>query len=1097
MKTPSRHLSDTLAESFPPWIQERGDALRARGQVEIVGSSADDVEVRVHDESPWTVTLRLRRDGGLYAACDCPAGRRGGGHCRHLWAGLRSSEEAGLLTALALPIALEAPGTTAATARGPSPVPDAAHSRRARRAATWTPPSTATWRDRLRALQQVVTRPTSARANPNPNSELLYVVDGAGSVQSRQLVVELLERGAGSARPSKPRPARVPVTRIPELPHAADREALALLLSAETQVPWNAWHKGLTEGALGPRLLVDDCVAAEILPRLCRTGRCFLRGKESSEPSSLAWDDGPPWQLRLEARATAAGYTLAALLCREDERRDAHDAHVVLPAGLLVFDGHAARLDHGGLFPWLVELREQPRLVVPQAEAADLAVELALAVPNPAHLEVPPELRVETLTPTPRPRLTIRRDAQRARHDRLTCELVCDYDGLLLESGGPTRLRVGTHPPRLVVRDARAEERFESDLEDAGVRSSPNRAAPGGVRREIAPRRVPGAVRRLLASGWYVEAEGDVYRRARSLSMRVESGVDWFDLVGEADFDGRRVPLPALLLALRRGEGMVALGDGEFGLLPEEWLKRFGLAARVGEHGERTTRFRASQVTLLAALLEGVPDAAVDAAFEQARARLISFEGVTACPTPAGFQGELRAYQREGLGFLRFLDEFGFGGCLADDMGLGKTVQVLALLVQRRAEAPGEPPALVVAPRSLIFNWQSEAARFAPHLSLCDHTGLERARQGSGFEGYDVVLTTYGTLRRDAALLREVAFDYVILDEAQAIKNANSETAKAARLLRGRRRLALSGTPIENHLGELFSLLEFLNPGMLGRLGAPAARAGSDLDDDERRQLARSLRPFILRRTKDQVARDLPAKTEQTLVCALDPAQRRLYDEVRDHYRATLLKDDGREALTGSKLHVLEALLRLRQAACHPGLLDPARAGDPSAKLDALLARLAEVVDEGHKALVFSQFTRFLALVRQRLAGLELAYEYLDGATRDRAARVARFQNDPECRVFLVSLKAGGLGLNLTAAEYVFLLDPWWNPAVEAQAIDRSHRIGQARPVFAYRLIAQDTVEEKILELQTRKRHLAEAVIAADEGPLGALKREDLELLLS
>jgi SNF2 family DNA or RNA helicase len=361
------------------------------------------------------------------------------------------------------------------------------------------------------------------------------------------------------------------------------------------------------------------------------------------------------------------------------------------------------------------------------------------------------------------------------------------------------------------------------------------------------------------------------------------------------------------------------------------------------------------------------------------------------------------------------------------------------------------------------------------------------------------VITTYGTLRRDALYVKDAEFDYVILDEAQAIKNAATESAKAARLLRGEHRLALSGTPVENHLGELWSLFEFLNPGLLGaasvfRLdGAPARNP----DEQTRALLGRALRPFILRRTKAQVATELPPKVEQTVYCELEPAQRVQYDELRDHYRRSLLGRIERDGMNRAKIMILEALLRLRQAACHPGLIDRARVGEPSGKLDVLLPRLAEVLDEGHKALVFSQFTSMLAIVRRRLERMGIRYEYLDGATRDRAARVERFQTDADCGLFLVSLKAGGLGLNLTAAEYIFLLDPWWNPAAEAQAIDRAHRIGQTRQVFAFRLIARDTVEEKILALQDTKRQLADAIINVDNSLIRTLSRDDLELLLS
>ena len=383
---------------------------------------------------------------------------------------------------------------------------------------------------------------------------------------------------------------------------------------------------------------------------------------------------------------------------------------------------------------------------------------------------------------------------------------------------------------------------------------------------------------------------------------------------------------------------------------------------------------------------------------------------------------------------------------------------------------------------------------------MLEHASADRLKTTEHFRDYDLILTTYGTLRNDIVQWRDVRFDYVILDEAQAIKNAASESAKAARLLSSDHRLALSGTPVQNHLGELWSLLEFLNPGMLGAsrafasLTSSADRAASL---ETRQFLAGALRPFILRRTKEQVAQDLPEKFEQTLFCELDKPQRELYDELKEHYRQSLLGQIDREGLGKSKLQILEALLRLRQAACHPGLLNKSRIDDKSAKLETLLPRLAEVSEEGHKTLVFSQFTSLLSIVRKRLDERGVVYEYLDGKTRDRQQHVDRFQTDPDCKLFLISLKAGGLGLNLTAAQYVFLLDPWWNPAVEAQAIDRAHRIGQTQQVFAYRLIAKDTVEEKVLKLQQTKRDLADAIINADNGLISKLGREDLELLLS
>jgi SNF2 family DNA or RNA helicase len=365
-----------------------------------------------------------------------------------------------------------------------------------------------------------------------------------------------------------------------------------------------------------------------------------------------------------------------------------------------------------------------------------------------------------------------------------------------------------------------------------------------------------------------------------------------------------------------------------------------------------------------------------------------------------------------------------------------------------------------------------------------------------------MVLTTYGVLRQDIDSLKDVDFDYAILDEAQAIKNAATVSARAARLLRARHRLVLTGTPIENRLDDLWSLFDFLNPGLVdaSRALAPARSTGSVArvgpDETTRRVIGRALRPLILRRSKEQVAPELPRRTEQTLLIDLEGPQRKLYDTLRDAFRADLLRRVDRDGMARSRMHVLEALLRLRQAACHPALLGDEYTATASAKLDALLPRLEEVVGEGHKALVFSQFTSLLALVEPKLARSGVVYEYLDGRTRNRGERVKRFQEDAACAVFLISLKAGGQGLNLTAADYVFLLDPWWNPAVEAQAIDRAHRIGQEKPVLALRLIARNTVEEKVLELQQSKRELADAILNDDRRGIAGIGREELELLL-
>jgi SNF2 family DNA or RNA helicase len=592
-----------------------------------------------------------------------------------------------------------------------------------------------------------------------------------------------------------------------------------------------------------------------------------------------------------------------------------------------------------------------------------------------------------------------------------------------------------------------------------------------------------------------VEVDGHAFRTSTGVQAHVTSGIDWFDLHGVVHYGDLSVTMASVLDARKRGANVVVLSDGSHGLLPHEWLDRLGPVLAGGLPTLTGARFQSSQLALLDALLDGLPDVAVDEPFAKAREQLAGFDRITPADPPPSFVGTLRGYQRDGLGWLHFLRTFGFGGCLADDMGLGKTVQVLALLDARRLEGCG--PSLVVVPRSLVFNWRAEVARFAPALRTLNWSGPERHDATLEPDSVDVVFVTYGTLRRDAEHLAKTTFDYVVLDEAQAIKNRGTATAKACRMLTARHRLALSGTPVENRLEELWSLLDFLNPGMLGtsaRFSASLRDAAGATGADA--TLARALRPVILRRTKAQVAPELPERIERTLEVELEPKQRVFYDQLQVQVRASVMQQVETKGLGRSRLHILEGLLRLRQAACHPVLADARRHTLPSAKLEALVPALADVAAEGNKALVFSQFTEFLALVRAALDEEKIPHEYLDGRTKNRQACVERFQNDPAVPVFLISLKAGGHGLNLTAADYVYLLDPWWNPAVEAQAIDRAHRIGRTRRVIATRLVARNTIEEKILALQASKRALADAILTADRGGLASIGREELELLL-
>lgn len=577
---------------------------------------------------------------------------------------------------------------------------------------------------------------------------------------------------------------------------------------------------------------------------------------------------------------------------------------------------------------------------------------------------------------------------------------------------------------------------------------------------------------------------------------------------------------PALLLQLlASGKEYVPLARGQRARIPAETLTNFhsllDTAGAVAQEGERQILFRARKASL-GLFHEAASVAVEDADLRELAAGLagsgtgLGAEGGAAVslpdtPPPARLMAELRDYQLAGFRWLVFLARHRLGGVLADDMGLGKTVQTLALL-QHLREVHGPAPSLVIAPSSVVLGWAGEAARFTPELRVLVLVGPRRWADDPRLAEYDLVLTSYALLRRDTARLATVAWRAVIFDEAQFLKNLATRSATAARLLRADARFALSGTPVENRLRELYALYDLVQPGLLGSEGAfdatfeqPIA-AGGEAGARATAMLHRRIRPFLVRRLKAEVVRELPPRTEVELPVALLPGQARLYTDVLQTIRGELLGRVDREGMGKSTIHVLAALTRLRQIACDPRLLGkevpPALRG--SAKLAVLKGMLPELVSEGHAALLFSQFTGFLDHVESMLRELGLEWLRLDGSTptAKRANLVQRFQEADGPPLFLISLKAGGTGLNLTRADYVFHLDPWWNPAVEDQATDRAHRIGQSRPVVAYRLLASGTVESRIRLLQERKRHLAAAVLGGDTGLAAKLGRDDLELLL-
>jgi superfamily II DNA or RNA helicase len=1135
-------LANRCAGDFDSQVKARGRSYFLADRVELVAQFPYGVEALVEGSGRKAYEVTIDWDtapgGELAAHCTCPY-FSDGGLCKHVWATLLAVDRAELHRRVPGTRSLSVVsnesydededddhggfdedgfGDDKFTFRSPRlPAGRTGNASRTSAAAS-RPPA---WRSQLDALSTTAAGPASHSLNGvsevlgEKRREAWYVLNVGSSLREGSLLIEFHQRESKrNGEFGKIKKLSLNRSDISQFTDATDRELLQLLIGNDARDSTvQNYYYGYTSSPYGSWLKFTHCVVAPamydiVLPRLCATGR-FVWLLENAQPAEegrpLAWDDGPAWRFRLRFTADDKKkiWRMTGELFREQQSVPLREPVLLQAGGSVVFADRMARLDAGSDFSWISLLRKTDAIEVPYGDRVQL-LEYLWRLPNVPEAVMPDNLPWEQVRVEPRGHLSIFPPPKHGNQSQLPAKVSFLYDNQTVSAKNGSAGIVDRESQRILVRAPQQERQLISMLTAAGIQPA-KRSYYGGpdADAQFPKRLLPNVVGKLVDAGWVVEAEGSLIRRPGQFKLSVTSSVDWFELDGQCDFDGVSASLPALLAALRKGERYVRLGDGSQGMLPDEWLAKYGALADLGDAEGDSLRFAPSQAMLLDALLAAQPDVDVDQQFDQFRQKLRSFDGVKPHEQPPQFTGELRHYQQEGLGWLHFLQEFRFGGCLADDMGLGKTVQVLALLESRRTrtldEGQARAPSLVIVPRSLVFNWIEEAARFTPNLRVLNYTGIGRTESLGQLDQYDLLVTTYGTLRRDIATLKDTRFDYAILDESQAIKNSQSQAAKACRLINADHRLAMTGTPVENHLGELWSLFEYLNPGMLGRSSAftTISKNGREDDNGSLPMLAQALRPFLLRRTKAQVLTELPDKTEQTLYCEMETKQRKQYDELRDFYRASLAQRVAESGMAKSKIHVLEALLRLRQAACHPGLLDKKKSAEPSAKMETLLEQITEVIAEGHKALVFSQFTSLLSIVRQRLDKQKIVYEYLDGRTRNRQEKVHRFQQDAACPLFLISLKAGGHGLNLTAADYVFILDPWWNPAVEAQAVDRAHRIGQTRRVFAYRLICRDTVEEKILELQKSKRDLADAIVSADNSLIRSLTAEDLQLLLS
>ena len=882
---------------------------------------------------------------------------------------------------------------------------------------------------------------------------------------------------------------------------------------------------------------LDGRAAAELLPEILATGRCYWRNLSGKRP---ALKPGP-------ARA-------AKPVWRADERGWQEPAFEVTPPAAILPVSPLWYVDeaHGMCGP--LETGLPPEVAGEWLAAPKLAPDQSdlLSQQLPGHiaaLPLPAKIEIEIIPPAPpvaclrlssaeRPNTHTYFDEDESEQMHLA-HLEFDYGGIRVSPRSQSVAdRFENNRLRRVTRDFKAEQAALRLMDKMGFQPAAlvyfyhaQDAADAwaldedGQWLDFVFREAP----KLHALGWRIEMEPDfAYRMAQPEEWYADaqevSGADWFNAEVGVQLEGQKINLLPILMdffaerkdlfgALAfsqlddKGLVLVPLPDGRRLPFPVPRLKvilnvllDLFEPKSLDEHGRlRMTRLRAAELS------------GTDAnawrwmggdTLRQLNEKLRDFRSIRAVPPPQGFQASLRPYQQEGLNWLQFLRDYGLAGILADDMGLGKTVQALAHLLEEKNSGRADRPSLVVAPTSLMTNWRQETERFAPALKLLVLHGQDRKEHFDKLRDYDLIVTSYPLLPRDEAVLLKEEFHLVILDEAQYIKNPKTKYAQIVCQLRARHPLCLTGTPMENHLGELWSQFNFLLPGFLGDetrfrklFRNPIEKGG---DTTRREVLARRIAPFVLRRRKEEVAMELPPKTEITQNVELAGAQRDLYETIRLAMHARVQEEVRQKGLSRAHIIILDALLKLRQVCCDPRLvkLDAARAVADSAKLELLMDLVPEMLAEGRRILLFSQFTSMLALIQEELAKQNIPYALLTGDVVDRATPIQRFQ-DGKVALFLISLKAGGTGLNLTAADTVIHYDPWWNPAVETQATDRAHRIGQTKSVFVYKLITVGTVEEKIVALQTRKRDLVEGLMNESRKEMPQLTPEDLQVLFA
>ncbi len=1084
-----------LQPRFEIGIRHKGAAYFARGAVRRLAMDQNGADFRVRGALSYEVKVRVEEAGqAIWSECNCPYFASGRA-CKHIWAVFLTIEKTKLFpelekqTQISSRFAFEKDRVD--KIREDSTAPE-----NPQEAEVASKPDN-DWKKKVVALQnkQKSAGPAPIRERETAQKIIHFAINLPGSKLEQKIKLNFFTQDLqknGSVTTLKP--AELGHSSISAFPAANDRSMLQAVLGP-TELSTRYSNFSYSRSATGASVLPE--FAAGLLQQISDSGRLHLIRRDSHFSQKLEHEpyrfQSEYWKLRFKTELKNGRYVVSAHLFSSNLERPVGDITAIVDR-FVFFEDHLAVSDLDRTGDWLDLLDERSQFHVP-TEEINTFLEVFFNNPSAPEMILPAELQITDRQGT-NPKVKLR-FAETEDPGFFGARFFFDYEGATVRKNSSASQVYNSEKRERLHRDPEAEAALWSQFES--LEPAPPHRKHG--RTIIDDGHFSGAtflpaVQKAISFGWEVFADDKTIRAGGDISMEINSsGIDWFEVGAKLNFNGVGISLPHLLAQLKDGEKFIRLDDGSYGLLPQEWLQRFRTLNAFAKISADEVKLTKIQALFLASTLKPNDKLTGDRKFNSLTQIIDELNALGPETAPAAFNGKLREYQRVGLGWLHLLAKHQVGGILADDMGLGKTIQLLALIEIFRAANKKIKPHLLVAPKSLIFNWKNEVAKFTPELKILDFSSAKRHLNNDDFGDYDLVLTTYQTLRADIEQLKDFEFDSFILDEAHYIKNPKSQAAMACRLIKARSKFALTGTPVENSLSDIFSILSIVNPGLISQTQAQSWT--KETDPDSLSALGKALKPFILRRTKDQVLKDLPKKTEQILFCELSVAERKKYDELKAYYWGQLNSKVQTKGLEKSKIEVLEALLRLRQASCHQGLLDSKLKSEPSAKFQLLLEQIEAVIQDGHKVLVFSQFTSLLALLKPHLEEQNLRYQYLDGQTNDREKRVQDFQNDPELKIFLLSLKAGGVGLNLTAADYVFILDPWWNPAAESQAIDRAHRIGQKRKVFSYKIIAKDTVEEKILELQARKKDLAKSVISDEKSVLKKLTLDDLQALFT